>query len=62
MFSVAFITGRGIGSASPQSSSMNAVIKFFIGNIMTHPTIHPFQIFGMRVFFHIGILVAVDAV
>jgi len=40
---------------------MDAGIKFFIGNIMAHPAIHPFQIFGVRVFFHIGILVAVDA-
>jgi hypothetical protein len=62
VFPVAFIAGRGIGSASSQGSSVNTCIKLLIGNIMTHPTVHSFQIFRVRVFFHIGILVAVDAI
>jgi hypothetical protein len=62
VFSMTFMTGRSMGGSSPQSSSMDAGIKFFIGDIMTHPTIHPFEAFWMGEFLDICILMAVDTI
>jgi hypothetical protein len=59
---MAFIAGRGIRSPSSQGSSVNTGIKLLIGHIVAYPTVYPFQRFRMGEFFHICILVAVDAV
>jgi hypothetical protein len=41
---------------------MDTCIKLPIGDIVTYSTVYSFQLFRMREFFHIGILVTVDAV
>jgi hypothetical protein len=59
---MAFVAVRSVGSSSSQGSSVDTSIKLLFSDIMAYSTVHPLQNFRVGEFFHIGILVAVDAI